>query len=91
MTASAKMVRMVAAARQFYGGRQLRINDEFDATETDAADLECLRFAIRKRVPGVYNTEHLTPITDAVAVDGAKATSNVPKNKLSRRDLRARK
>lgn len=54
---------MVAAARQFYCGRQLRAGDQFECSEEEAADLETLRFAIRDKSPvprpGTYNRRDL--------------------------------
>lgn len=81
MKSSAKLVRMVAAARHFYGGRQLRINDEFDCTENDAADLEALRFAVRKKPNEI--SDH--------SDDTEPKYQPRKKGEYNRRDMRAKK
>lgn len=86
MTTSAK-VRMVATARQNYAGRSLRIGDHFEVdNESDAADLETIRFATRLKteIPPQYETRGLEA-TDVVE------TKPVDTGRYKRRDLRASK
>lgn len=42
-------VRLKATARQMYAGRALVPNDEFDATDLDAADLIAMGFAEKSK------------------------------------------
>lgn len=95
MTTSAK-VRMVATARQQYVGRSLRIGDQFEADEQDAADLETMRFATRVKV------EHVAPETTvavkAIEAEEAEEAEQVEAKdkpvgtgRYKRRDLRASK
>lgn len=89
MTASAK-VRMVAAARQRYDGRQLRINDEFDAKdESDARDLEALRFAYRK--PNVIEevTKDVEAAESPKETETKEETQEIIKQHYETRDMQA--
>lgn len=47
--AELERVRLIAAARQFYDGRFLRIGDAFTAPLSDANNLIALRFATRAK------------------------------------------
>lgn len=89
MTTSAK-VRMVATARQQYVGRSLRIGDQFEADEQDAADLETMRFATRVKVESEL-PEDTTPEDVTVEHPAEVETKPVGTGRYKRRDLRASK
>lgn len=87
MTTSAK-VRMVATARQQYVGRSLRIGDQFEVeSESEAADLETMRFAVRDKtaLPAQQYETRSVEATDGVE------TKPVGTGRYKRRDLRASK
>lgn len=53
---------MAALARQIYGGRSLRVNDEFEAaSDSEADDMEAVHMAKRRVQRGAEVTRQIVP------------------------------
>lgn len=82
-----KPVRLVATARQYYGGRFLLPGDTFDTNDAEAADLIAMNFARAVQVPALFKAP--SKASEPEALPQTEPPAQPRRGRYARRDMRA--